>query len=266
MKRRRIIAAIVLLSGVALFFIIIGGSPSSNAPLVSAQAGQGGSGALDYTVSGNGLPSGGSSDVSAAGNSANLTDALINGYAQNILQMNNGLTGATPNATNTVSFPSVDATNQMIAQNLGQRLAFRTYGTGDLRVTNDSSTPSQIQYFDAVNALVQKDLGSFHYSVQEMISDMLYSNNSEPINQYINITNQVTADLLALAVPSSLTNWAVSNIDLWSEKGAVFTAIAGWNDDPAKAIVGIGQISDLVSKGQSVDQSMRQTLARATAS
>ncbi|MCL4404131.1 hypothetical protein M1432_02205 [Patescibacteria group bacterium] len=252
MKRRKIIAAIVLLCGVALFFAIIGGSPSSNSPLVSAQAG-GGSGSLNYTLSGTGdASSSPAAGAPANGSSGNMTDTLINGYAQNILQMNNGFAGTNATGSNSVSFPSVDATSQIISQALNQQIPYRAYHAQDLNISNDNSTSSQLSYISAMTALTQKDFGSFDVSMDEMISNAVVKNDPVELERYIQIANNELADLLALSVPSSLASWHLSNIDLWSEKIAVFSAIADYSSDPVKAVVGLNQVNDIIGKDDSL--------------
>lgn len=260
MKRRKIIAAIVLLGGVVLFFVIISAPASSGTPFVTAKAGQGGAGSLDYTVNASGSAAAGSGGDQSGAGGGNLTDAMIQNYAQNILQMNNGFVGANTTGTNSVSFPSVNNTSQMIAQAISQQLPYKTYTNTDIHITSDNSSSSQMQYINAVTALIRKDLGSFEYSVQDMISSLVSQNNDGPINQYIGISGRVTGDILALSVPSSISDIALGELDLWSEKNAVFSAIADWNNDPAKAIVGVNQISDLVSKERSVSQLIQQRL------
>lgn len=252
MKRRKIIAAIVLLCGVALFFAIIGGSSSSNGPLVLAKAG-GGSGSLDYTSSGiTNTPSSSNSGTTANGASGNMTDSLISGYAQNILQMNNGFSGASATGSNSVNFPSVDATSQIISQAINQQIPYRTYNARDLNISNDNSTANQLSYIAAMTAVTQKDFGSFNASMDEMISNAVMKSDPTELERYIQIANNELADLLALSVPSSLANWHLSNIDLWSEKIAVFSAIADYGSDPVKAVVGLNQVSEIINKDDSL--------------
>ncbi len=253
MKRRKIIAAIVLLGGVALFFIIIGSPASSDRPLIVAKAGTGVDGSLNYASGTNSVTSGGDQAGSAgtAVGNGNMTDSLIQSYAQNILQMNNGFTNATPNATNTVSFPSVDAVSSQLANSLNQTVPSKIFTINDIAITSDNSTSSQLSYINAVGTLSRKNFAGFpNVTLASVIDKFVSQNDPSLINEYIAIINNEINGLLQLAVPSQLAAWHLENLNLWEEKLAVFTAIINMSDDPLKAAVALNEINDVAGKNQ----------------
>ncbi len=258
MKRRKIIAAIVLLGGIALFFVIIGASSSSNAPLVTAKTGAGADGSLDYTVSANRGPmnNGGTASGTAAVTD-NLTDLLTQNYAQTVFQMNSGFAGASATGSNPISFPSVDETSQLLSQAINQKLQYKTYAPEDILTSDDVSTTSQLQYLAAVGAITQKDFGSFKTPMDKMVSNFFNNNDTSALNQYIAIANQEVVDLLALRAPNNWAAWHLSNINLWEEKITVFSAIADLANDPAKAVIGLNQINDILNENLTVQQTMQ---------
>lgn len=266
MKRRKIIAAIVLLCGVALFFAIIGGSSSSNGPLVLAKAG-GGSGSLDYTSSGiTNTPSSSNSGTTANGASGNMTDSLISGYAQNILQMNNGFSGTVPNATNTVSFPSVDSMTNQLSASLNQTLPFKTFSTNDILVTNDNSITSQLNYIYKVGGISRRNFANFPQTTLANVIDQAVSKgNPTLLNEYVAIINQEISDLLAVTVPPSLSSWHLQDLNLWEEKLTVFTAIADINADPLKGAIALNQVNDIAGKDQALQTQIENTMVKLTA-
>lgn len=250
MKRRKIIAAIVLLGGAVLFFVIISAPTSSNTPLVTAKADRGGAGSLDYTVNASGsAATGGSVGQNGSGN-GNLTDAMIQSYAQNILQMNNGFAGATPNATNTVSFPSVDTMTSQLASSLDQTLPSKTFASSDVVVESDNSTSSDLAYLQAFSALSAENFSHFKYSLTDVINQFISNNDPTLINQYISVINNEISGLLTIPVPSNLASWHLANLNLWEEKLTVFTAILNIQSDPLKAYIGLNDIDGLVGQTQ----------------
>lgn len=268
MKRRKIIAAIVLLGGVALFFIIIGASPSSSRPLIVAEAGKGTDYSLAYAASANrGLSSGGSTSASGTVvGTSNMTDALIQNYTQNILQINNGFSSAIPNATNTISFPSADAMSNQLASSLAQTLPSKIFTMQDIAVESDNSTSSELAYLQAFSALSNKNFANLKVSLGEIIDQFISNNDPTLLNQYIAVINNEINGLLAIPVPSQMAAWHLENLNLWEEKLTVFTAILNTQTDPLQASIALNEIDGLVGKTQTLQSVINAKVKSLTAS
>ncbi len=269
MKRRKIIAAIVLLGGAALFFVIINASSSSNAPLVTAKAGGGTDGSLDYTASaGRGVVSSGSNGNGRSGGGAtdNLTDILTQNYAQTVLQMNNGFAGATPDATNTISFPSVDTMASTIAGSLNQNLPYQSFTAKDISVATDNSTSSQLAYIEAFSALSAKNFSGFKASLSDAIDQFVSDNDPTLLLQYVAIIRSEVSGLLPLTVPSQMAAWHLENLNLWEKKLSAYTAILNMQNDPLKAYIALNEIDGLVGETQTLQNTINNQVGLLTTS
>jgi hypothetical protein len=215
---------------------------------------------LDYVASANpGLAGNSATSTTARADAAtnNMTDALIQNYAQNILQMNNNFAGMSTTSAHSVKLPSVDTTGQFVSQAINQSIEYKTYTIQDIAVSNDVSTSSQLQYLASIGTITQKDFGSFRTTIDQMVSNAINDNDATALNQYISIAQKEVLDLLALKPPSNWAAWHLSNINLWEEKIAVFSAIADFTNDPVKAIAGLNQVSDVLSKNDALNATLK---------
>jgi hypothetical protein len=264
MKRQTIIAAIVFLGGLTLFFVIVGSSSPNNAPLVTAKTGGGMNGGLDYTVSANrGLGGTPTNNGSFSGiiSTANLTDNLIQNYAQNILQMNNGFTEVTPNSTNTISFPSVDSLSNQIAESINQSLPSKTYTVRDIIVGADNSTSSQLTYIKAIEEINQKNFKNLQIPINEILGDFFTDQNQTKLSLYVRAAESQVSDLLAIPVPQQLAVWHLENINLWAKKISAYGAILNTDNDPVMATAALRGVPEILNENLTLDSLIQKRWA-----
>ncbi len=256
MKRQGIISTMILLGGVALFFIIIGSSAPNNTPLVMARAGGGNGSGLDYTIGTNrgfNITPASNNSSTAITPTTNLTDGLIQNYAQNVLQMNNGFAQATPHATNTISLPSVNSLSNQIASSLNQSLPSKTYTTRDLTVSADNSTSSQLAYIQALIKLNQKNFQNLQIPINVILENFFANHDDTQLALYVHAAENQVNDLLALPVPEQLAAWHLENINLWAKKLSAYSAILNTNNDPVMATVALKALPEILNENLTLD-------------
>lgn len=118
-----------------------------------------------------------------------------------------------------------------------QELDLPLFTEEDIRVSEDDSVESQVRYLEELGVTFQKNFVELDTSTSQALNRFLVHQDPGPLERYLSIIPKHVSDLLALAVPSVLSEIHLRNLNTWQKRLVALKAMAGFEADPLEAVL-----------------------------
>lgn len=184
--------------------------------------------------------------------SNNFTDIFASLYVQKITQRNPAgleLVKGEPS----LALPSTQDIGQILQEQTNLFFFPTPFTEKNILVSIRNTTEAQVTYLNALHAISKKYFDSFPHSTAYMLDRWIQAQDNTLLQDYVNRAQKQRQDLLALPVPPAWKAFHIQNLNLWTKKITIYSALIHANDDPLKAQLALEELPNIIEENSLLD-------------